>query len=53
MNTLVDKKYASTWIFINWEGVEADQKKISLQLFKMKDFGIPYSYSPVLFSSEN
>ncbi len=52
-NTLVDKKYDSTWIFINWEGVEANQKKISLQLFKMKDFGIPYSYSPVLFSSEN
>ena len=52
-NTLIDKKYISTWIFINWEGVEANQKKIKLQLFKMKDFGIPYSYSPVLFSSED
>ena len=50
-NTLIENKYDSTWIFINWEGVEASQKNIDLQLFKMSDFGIPYSYSPILFSS--
>tara|TARA_B100000941_G_C28490774_1_gene547813 strand:- start:3 stop:914 length:912 start_codon:yes stop_codon:yes gene_type:complete len=50
-NTLIENKHESTWIFINWEGVEALQKNIQLKLFKMSDFGIPYSYSPVLFSS--
>ena len=52
-NTLIENKYDSTWIFINWEGVMASQKNIDLQLFKMSDFGIPYSYSPILFSSSD
>tara|TARA_B100001057_G_scaffold499134_1_gene608676 strand:+ start:1497 stop:2408 length:912 start_codon:yes stop_codon:yes gene_type:complete len=52
-NTLIEKKYDSTWIFINWEGVEASKKKIDLELYKMSEFNIPYSYSPILFSSNN
>ena len=52
-NTLIENKYDSTWIFINWEGVEASKKNIDLELYKMSDFGIPYSYSPILFSSSN
>ena len=52
-NTLIENKYDSTWIFINWEGVEASKKNIDLELFKMSDFGIPYSYSPILFSSSD
>ena len=52
-NTLIENKYDSTWIFINWEGVEASKKNINLDLYKMSDFGIPYSYSPILFSSSD
>tara|TARA_B100002052_G_C15829607_1_gene574700 strand:- start:313 stop:1221 length:909 start_codon:yes stop_codon:yes gene_type:complete len=52
-NTLIESKYDSTWIFINWEGVEASKKNIDLELYKMSDFGIPYSYSPILFSSSD
>ena len=52
-NTLIENKYDSTWIFINWEGVEASKKNIGLELYKMSDFGIPYSYSPILFSSSD
>ena len=52
-NTLIENKYDSTWIFINWEGVEASKKNIDLELYKMSDFGIPYSYSPILFSSSD
>ena len=52
-NTLIENKYDSTWIFINWEGVEASKKNINLELYKMSDFGIPYSYSPILFSSSD
>ena len=52
-STLIENKYDSTWIFINWEGVEASNKNIDLKLFKMSNFGIPYSYSPILFSSSD
>ena len=52
-NTLIENKYDSTWIFINWQGVEASKKNIDLELYKMSDFGIPYSYSPILFSSSD
>ena len=51
--TLLSKKYDSTWIFLNWEGIEAKSKNISLKYFKMCDFIIPYSYSPVIVGSEN
>ena len=50
--TLISKKYDSTWIFLNWEGIEAKNKNISLNYFKMRDFKIPYSYSPVIVGSE-
>ncbi len=47
-NTILRGETHSTWIFENWEGVEAQQKNVELRLFKMHDYGIPYSYSPVL-----
>ena len=50
--TLISKKQDSTWIFLNWEGIEAKNKNISLNYFKMRDFNIPYSYSPVIVGSE-
>ena len=50
--TLISKKHDSTWIFLNWEGIEAKNKNISLNYFKMRDFKIPYSYSPVIVGSE-
>jgi ABC-type nitrate/sulfonate/bicarbonate transport system substrate-binding protein len=50
--TIVNGSIDSTWIFLNWEGVEAESKNIPLTYFKMRDFGIPYSYSPVLVASE-
>jgi ABC-type nitrate/sulfonate/bicarbonate transport system substrate-binding protein len=42
----------STWIFTNWEAVQANDKDMSLEYFKLKDYGIPYSYSPVIVCSE-
>ena len=46
--TILQKQTDATWIFLNWEGVQAEEKGIDLRLFKMKDYGIPYSYSPVI-----
>ncbi|MEM1219224.1 MAG: ABC transporter substrate-binding protein [Bacteroidota bacterium] len=47
-NTLVEGISDATWIFLNWEGVEAKFLGVQLRYFRMHDFGIPYSYSPVL-----
>jgi len=47
-NTIVSNEYDSTWIFINWEGVQAKDAGINLNLFKMSDYKIPYSYSPII-----
>lgn len=50
-NTLLQGKSDATWIFDNWEGVEASTQGIALRTFRMKDFGIPYGYSPVVFGN--
>ncbi len=51
-NTLLQQKATSTWIFDNWEGVEALNKNIKLNKFRMADFGIPYGYSPILATTK-
>ncbi|MEM8583175.1 MAG: ABC transporter substrate-binding protein [Bacteroidota bacterium] len=47
-NTLLDGRADATWIFINWEGVAAEQVDVSLSYFRLSDYNIPYSYSPVI-----
>ena len=49
--TLLTKTFDATWIFLNWEGVDAKAKGVALNVFKLSDFGIPYGYSPVLMAS--
>ncbi|MFT7154097.1 MAG: ABC-type nitrate/sulfonate/bicarbonate transport system substrate-binding protein [Alteromonas macleodii] len=52
-NTLLEGKADATWIFDNWEGVEAETKGIELNKFSMPDFGIPYCYSPVIITKNS
>jgi ABC-type nitrate/sulfonate/bicarbonate transport system substrate-binding protein len=52
-NTLIEGKADATWIFDNWEGVEADEKSIELNTWSLKDYGIPYSYSPVIITKHS
>ncbi|MEM6967064.1 MAG: ABC transporter substrate-binding protein [Bacteroidota bacterium] len=47
-NTVLEGNFDATWIFMNWEGVEAESKEVDLTYFKMKDYNVPYSYSPVI-----
>lgn len=49
-NTLLDEIADATWIFDNWEGVEAEAKGVELNSFCLRDFDIPYSYSPVIMA---
>jgi ABC-type nitrate/sulfonate/bicarbonate transport system substrate-binding protein len=51
-NTLLTGEADATWIFDNWEGVEAGSKNISLNKFYLADHGIPYAYSPVIFTKK-
>lgn len=51
-NTVLEGKADATWIFDNWEGVEAECKKIELNRFSLGDFGIPYGYSPVILTKK-
>nr|WP_298996777.1 ABC transporter substrate-binding protein [uncultured Allomuricauda sp.] len=51
--TLLSKKYDSTWIFMNWEGIQAQDKGIRLRTFRLSDYDIPYGYSPVLMASKS
>jgi len=38
----------ATWVFLPWEGVEAELDNLPLHAFRMEDYGIPYGYSPVI-----
>ncbi|MEM6646704.1 MAG: ABC transporter substrate-binding protein [Bacteroidota bacterium] len=50
--TLLDGDYDATWIFRNWEGVAADTQGVNLRHFAMRDYDVPYSYSPLIVASE-
>lgn len=51
-NTLLSGKADATWIFDNWEGVEASCKNIKLDKFTLTEFHIPYGYSPVVLTKK-
>lgn len=38
----------ATWIFLPWEGVEAQLEAMCLNVFRTEEAGIPYGYSPVI-----
>ena len=50
--TLLNNESDATWIFLNWEGVAAKEREGQLKYFRMSDYEIPYSYSPVIAASE-
>ena len=50
--TLLSKRYDATWIFQNWEGVQAKNKGIELRNFRLADYDIPYGYSPIIMTSK-
>jgi ABC-type nitrate/sulfonate/bicarbonate transport system substrate-binding protein len=51
-NTLLSGEADATWIFDNWEGIEANGKSIELNKFKLDEFNIPYGYSPVVVAKK-
>ena len=51
-NTILKGQSDATWIFMNWEGVEAMAENVPLRYFKMSDYHVPYSYSTVVVAEE-
>jgi len=51
-NTLLTGSSDSTWIFDNWEGIEANSKGVELNKFTMAEFNIPYGYSPIVLAKK-
>lgn len=43
----------ATWIFLPWEGTEAQDEALALQVFRTEEFGVPYGYSPVIARNAN
>jgi ABC-type nitrate/sulfonate/bicarbonate transport system substrate-binding protein len=52
-DTVLDGSYDATWVFMNWEGVAAQEMDVPLSYFKMADYQVPYSYSPVIAANED
>ncbi len=50
MNTLLENEAQATWVFMPWEGVEAQRSGLDLHVFRLADFEIPYGYSPVVIA---
>jgi ABC-type nitrate/sulfonate/bicarbonate transport system substrate-binding protein len=46
--TILNKTTDATWVFLNWEGVAAERADVPLHNFRMRDYSVPYSYSPVI-----
>lgn len=51
-NTLLTGVADATWIFLNWEGILAEDMSEKFTYFKLDDYQIPYSYSPVIAANE-
>ncbi|WP_430906088.1 ABC transporter substrate-binding protein [Maribacter sp. 2-571] len=51
--TLLTKKADATWVFMNWEGIQAQNRGIALNAFLLSDFGIPYGYSPIIMAGKS
>lgn len=38
----------ATWVFVPWEGVEAEREGVKVNYFQVGNYGVPYGYSPVI-----
>mmetsp|Transcript_19098 Transcript_19098/g.32768 ORF Transcript_19098/g.32768 Transcript_19098/m.32768 type:complete len:348 (-) Transcript_19098:373-1416(-) len=49
--TLLKGQADATWVFLGWEGVEAELKGVELNVFKLEDYKVPYGYSPLVVAN--
>lgn len=51
--TVLAQKSDASWIFKAWEGIEAQTKGVELNQFSLKDYEIPYGYSPLIIAKSS
>lgn len=49
---LVARQADFVWIFMGWEGVQAQLQKVALNVFPPTSFGVPNYYTPVIITNE-
>jgi NitT/TauT family transport system substrate-binding protein len=49
-NTLLEGVADATWVFMPWEGVQAERDGVGLNAFALDDYGVPYGYTPVMLA---
>ncbi|MBC8156314.1 MAG: ABC transporter substrate-binding protein [Bacteroidetes bacterium] len=52
-HTLLTNEADATWIFLPWEGVEAELRGVELNKFLLEEYEIPYGYSPLLVANRD
>ncbi len=50
-NTLLEGKADATWVFMPWEGLEAERDGIGLHAFLLDEYDVPYGYTPLLLAN--
>jgi ABC-type nitrate/sulfonate/bicarbonate transport system substrate-binding protein len=52
MDAVTSKQADFVWIFMGWDGVDAQLKGLQLNVMPPTKYGIPERYTPVIFSSQ-
>jgi len=47
-DTILAGKADATWVFMGWEGIDAEMKGVKLNAFYPQDYGVPYAYAPCM-----
>jgi ABC-type nitrate/sulfonate/bicarbonate transport system substrate-binding protein len=51
-SAIVAKQADFVWIYMGWEGIQAELEGVELNTFSMKDYGIPDYYTPVIIAND-
>jgi ABC-type nitrate/sulfonate/bicarbonate transport system substrate-binding protein len=52
IEALKSKQFDFAWIYMGWEGVQAQRENLQLNVFPITDYCIPDYYTPVIVTSE-
>ena len=49
-NTLLEGDADATWVFVPWEGLQAERDGIDLTPFSLDEYDVPYGYTPTVLA---
>jgi ABC-type nitrate/sulfonate/bicarbonate transport system substrate-binding protein len=51
-SAIVAKQADFVWIYMGWEGIQAELEGVELNTFMLKEYGIPDYYTPVIIAND-